>query len=136
MRRMRLIACLAASVAFFAVPALAHEDDNADDCGCHHHQGLVLNGTLNTADFDGGVGYGVAGDGYASGYSFSYGGASAFAGSSAAAFALASASAHVSISTHFGGFHGGIGHGGGMGHGGFGGHGGHGGMGGWGGGHH
>ncbi len=68
---------------------------------------IVLNGTLRTGDFDGGVGYGMAGDGYASGYSFSYGGASrsAFAGGSAfaSAGASASASAHVSISTFIGG---------------------------------
>lgn len=123
MRRMRLIAVIAASAALFAAPALAHEEDG--DCDCHHQQPVVLNGYLNTGDFDGGVGYGTAGDGYASGYSFSYGGASAsaFAGASAAAFARASASVNVSISTHFGGgFHGGMG-----GHGGYGGM--HGGMG-------
>jgi hypothetical protein len=130
---MRLIAVLAAFAALFAAPAFAHEENDADDCGCHHnHHALVLNGYLNTGDFDGGVGYGMAGDGYASGYSFSYGGASASA--FAGAFAHASASAHVSISTHFGGgFHGGVGHTGTGGYGGM-----HGGMGGggWGGGHH
>ncbi len=99
--------------------ASAHER-----CDCDRP--LVLNGRLNTSDFDGGVGdrFGDGGTAYGGGYVIAYGGAGAFAGGAASASASARASASVSVSTHFGGsFHGGGHgmHGGGM-HGGFGGH--------------
>jgi len=112
MRRMRTIAAGAACLFVLNLPALAHER-----CGCREGGGEVLNGRLNTADFDGGVG-----DRFGSGSSggvIVYSGASsgAFSGASASATAHASASARASVSTHFGG----RGHGGGM-HGGSGGH--------------
>ena len=124
MRRMRLIAAAAALLAA-GVSASAHER-----CGCEH--GLVLNGKLNTYDFDGGVGdrFGDGGAAYGGGYAIAYGGGGAFAGgyvgASASASASASAFASVSISTRIGSFHDGSGmhggsHGGGM-HGGYGGH--------------
>ncbi|HUO88022.1 MAG TPA: hypothetical protein VMU08_02515 [Rhizomicrobium sp.] len=82
--------------------ALAHE----------RGQPLVLNGQLNTADFDGGVGDRFGAGVYAGpyGYAISYGGASAgaFAAARAAAFAHASAFARASS----GGMHGGGAHGG------------------------
>ena len=124
MRRMRAIAAGAACLVALSLPAFGHER-----CGCGG--GEVLNGRLNTADFDGGVGdrYGDGGVAYGGGYAITYGGApsGAFAGASASASARASAYARASVTTHFVSFHGG-GHGGGM-------HGG--GMhGGYGGGHH
>ena len=82
----------------------------AHNCGC---SGIVLNGRLNTADFDGGVGgggdYGGFGGG---GYAISF--------ASGRSFASASAFARASAFSHGGGMHGGGMHGGGM-HGGWGG---------------
>ncbi len=109
MRRMRFVVV--------AIVALAGTASAHERCDCDRP--LVLNGKLNTSDFDGGVGdrFGDAGTAYGGGYVIAYGGAGAFAGGSASASAAARAS--VSISTRFGGsFHGG-GHG--M-HGGYGGH--------------
>jgi hypothetical protein len=111
-RRTRLVVATAA-ILFAASPSLAHER-----CGC---RGEVLNGRLNTADFDGGVGD-RTGDGGAyggGGYVIAYGDASSASG----AFAAARASAFASASSHA--FAHGGGHGGGMhGHGGgsYGGH--------------
>ena len=108
MRRTRLVALVAAFAAL-AGSAFAQED-----CGCTHNR-VVLNGHLNTYDFDGGVGDRF-GDGGASGggATIVYGGASAggyaSAGAHASAFASASASTHVFSFTSF---HGGM-HGGGM----------------------
>src|ERR1700761_9637455 len=101
MRRTRALIVLAA-VGLSALGAHAHES-----CGCRGS--LVLNGRLNTADFDGGVGDRF-GDGGASGgggyaYAAGDGAAAGFARGSAVAFASAHASAfsHSSISAHFGG---------------------------------
>lgn len=79
------------------------------------HEPLVLNGTLHTGDFDGGVGYGDGGTVIVQGWAYGGGGGGAFArtqgviaGARASAFAFARASA----SAHAGGFsHGGGGHG-------------------------
>src|SRR5258707_15796941 len=98
MRRMRLLAAGAAYLFATMLSAAAHEN-----CGCRER--LVLNGRLNTADFDGGVGdrFGDGGAGYGGGYAFSYGGASAgaFAGGSAFAAAPPPASARGPVSAHF-----------------------------------
>jgi hypothetical protein len=107
MRRMRLFAALAACISLTAVSASAHEP-----CGCRER--LVLNGQLNTADFDGGVGdrFGGGGAIYGGTTVMVYGNASA--GGSAFAAAHASAYARASVSTHIGGgAHGGASHGGG-----------------------
>lgn len=75
----------------------------AHDCHCY---GLVLNGRLNTADFDGGVGYDAAfTDAGGGGYTMSVPTTSAFAFASAhaQAFAFARSGAHGG---HFGGGHG------------------------------
>jgi hypothetical protein len=115
MRRMRHAARAAAVFAAMTAPGLACERYGCPDQG---HE--VLNGRLNTADFDGGVGdrFGDAGYVYGGGYVIAYGGAGAggSAGASASASAAAQASAHVFISTRFittthigGGAHGGWG---------------------------
>lgn len=98
-----------------------------------HHEPLVLNGRINTGDFDGGVGCicGCGGDYYGGAYVMVGGSAGAAAGASAGASASASASAAAGVSintfigssTHFGGGHGSYGGHGGS-HGGYGGHGG------------
>lgn len=119
MRRTRLAIAV---FALIATSASAHER-----CGCEHR--LVLNGRLNTYDFDGGVGDRFGDGGMSYGGTYVMAGASGFAGSNASASAAAHASASVSISTSFfssfhgggGGMHGGGMHGGGM-HGGYGGH--------------
>jgi len=84
----------------------------AHECRCN---GIVLNGSLNTADFDGGVGYGT---GYASmeviGYTMTMPSVSAFAFAHAHAFAFAGSHAFAfahGMSGH-GGMHGGFGGGG------------------------
>ncbi|HEY0107242.1 MAG TPA: hypothetical protein VGB91_14265 [Rhizomicrobium sp.] len=114
MRRMRHAALVAALFVSMATPSLAHER-----CDCRE----VLNGRLNTADFDGGVGdrFGDGGIATGGGYVIAYGSASAFGASGAAASASASAHAfaHASISTRIiSSFHGGGMHGGGGTHGG------------------
>jgi hypothetical protein len=113
------IATLLVAAASIA-PALA--------CDCpgreHHQEGVVLNGHLSMADFDGGVGDSSGGGDYGYGggqavflYGSAGGGASAFSFASARASAFARASGGA--------------HGGGRSHGGSGSHGG-----GWGGGGH
>ncbi len=87
----------------------------ACDCEHRYHEGLVLNGRINTADFTGGVGGDVDyGGGYGGGGAYVSAGASAGAMSFASAFAFA----HASASAHAHGMgHGqGMGHGGGYGH--------------------
>ncbi len=112
MRRMRAIAAGAACLVALSLSATAHER-----CGCRAGGGEVLNGRLNTSDFDGGVGdrFGDGGAVYGGSYAMASGGGSAgaFASSSAFASAHASAYAHASFSSHSShGGHGG-GHGGG-----------------------
>jgi hypothetical protein len=88
----------------------------AHDCGC---SGIVLNGRLNTADFDGGVGgSGYEGGSGGGGYAIGFASGRSFA--SASAFAFARASAFSASFSHGTGMHGGGMHGGGM-HGGWGG---------------
>ena len=101
MRAYRLLP-VAASLAAFMSGAAASAGTR--DCGCC---GVVLNGCLNTADFDGGVGYGAddggsGGGGYATSH--------AYASASAVVFARAHAQG-VAFSQR-GRTHGG--HGGGM----------------------
>lgn len=104
--RARRSAILAGCIVVFMVSAAgAHE--RYRDCDCR----VVLNGCLNTADFDGGVGYGAAAEGGGGGV-FVVGGSSAFASASAFAFARAHASVSFGRGMH-GGMHGG---GGGWGH--------------------
>jgi len=121
-----------------------YDDRGEYDSGGYEHRPppnlLVLNGRINTGDFDGGVGCvcdcgGMYGGGvYVIGGAGTGAGAGAGSGSSSSASASASAhanaSAGVSINTSFfnsttiigGGFHGGMGHGGVGSHGGMGGH--------------
>ena len=126
MRRMRCAATIA--VLLISTATSAHER-----CRCHEDGGEVLNGRLNTGDFDGGVGDRFGGSGaygYGGVYVATAGGAGAFgsaggssgASASASASASAAASAHVSISTTIfnsthvgGGMHGGGMHAGGYG---------------------
>ena len=110
MRRTRLVIA-AAIFAASTSSVFAHER-----CGCR--EGLVLNGRLNTADFDGGVGDRFGSDAGGGGYAIAYGGASA--GGASGAFASARASAFASASSHAfsnsggqGGTHAGGGYGGG-----------------------
>lgn len=80
----------------------------AHDCGC---RGIELNGRLNTADFDGGVGGVVDYGGYGGG-GYAFVGASAHAFAFASAFARAGAFSHGGGGMHGGGMHGGWGGGG------------------------
>ena len=96
-------ACAITLLGIASSTALAHE----------RGQPLVLNGLLNTADFDGGVGDRFGAGTYTGsyGYAISYGGASAGAFAAARAAAFAHASAFARSSFH-GGMHGSM-HGGG-----------------------
>ncbi|MEI9995484.1 MAG: hypothetical protein WDM91_12880 [Rhizomicrobium sp.] len=96
--RMLLIAILAAC----SVTAAAAHD------GCRCREPLVLNGRLQTANFDGGVGDRYGDSGYVYGGTTVVVGGNASAGGSGTAFAAARASAFA----HAGGFHGGHGGGG------------------------
>lgn len=101
---------VAASIIALVLSAVAHAE--AHGCGC---DGIVLNGKLNTADFDGGVGYGAGYGGVeVVGYTMTVPSASAFAFAHARAFAFARAHAFAfshGMSGH-GGMHGGFGGGG------------------------
>jgi hypothetical protein len=102
MVKSRTVAAACAIILFgLASASVAHERENR----------IVLNGQLNTADFDGGVGDRFGDSGGAYGYAVSYGSAAAFSGSAAFASAHAAAFAHASAFSH-GAFHGGM-HGGG-----------------------
>ncbi len=93
------------SIAGFIAALTLGASAQAHDRDCN---GVVLNGCLNTADFNGGVGYGVdyggaGGGGYAAGSAY----ASAFAFAHARAFAFGRS---IGVPrTHSGGMHGSFG---------------------------
>jgi hypothetical protein len=80
----------------------------AHECHCY---GIVLNGSLNTADFNGGVGYGAEyGGTEVIGYTISFPATSAFAFAHAQAFGFARSSVHGGHPGGARGRHGGGGH--------------------------
>jgi len=91
----------ACAIALFGVTGAvsAHEDSHR----------IVLNGRINTADFDGGVGDRFGDGGYAGsyGYAISYGGAFASTHAAVSAHAFARASAFARSSFRGSGVHGG-----------------------------
>jgi hypothetical protein len=97
---------LIAGAIVFVSSVVAQAETN--DCRCH---GIVLNGTLNTFDFSGGVGYGSGSGGMELvGYTTGIPSSSAFAFAHARAFAIAQGvGRHVG---HSGWGHGGFGGGG------------------------